>query len=75
MVHRHVLPDFRGFPDDDPHPVVDEETLVDRRPRMDLDPREGTGDVREKPGQQPKVVRPEPVGRVVEPHDVEPRVA
>ena len=37
MVNHDIIADFGGFPDDDPHTMVNEQTMPDRCPRMDFD--------------------------------------
>jgi len=42
---------------------------------VDLDPRDGSRDVGNEAAENPEIVRPEPVGEVMEPDGVETRVA
>ena len=55
--------------------MYDKKPLADRRSGVDLDPRDGSRDVGNEAAEDPEIVRPEPVGEVMEPDGVEARVA
>lgn len=74
LVEGDVVPDLRGLADDHAHAVVDEDPLTDLRPGMDLDPREQAAHVGYDAGDDRDAVLPQPVGDVVQPQGVQPRV-
>ena len=47
VVDHHVVADLGGLPDDHAHAVVDEEPAAEGRARMDLDPGEESGELRQ----------------------------
>jgi len=75
MVHGDILSDFRRFSDDHPHSMVNEESGTDLCSRMDLDPREKSGNMREKAGEEMEVTFPEPMGESVKIEGMKTRIA
>ena len=49
MVNHDIITDFGGLPDNDPHTMVNEQTMPDRCPRMDLDSGQETPQMRKHP--------------------------
>src|SRR5574342_654947 len=75
LVEGHVVPDLRGLPNHDAHPVVDEDTRADAGPWVDLDACQESRDVRyEARGHYPARA-PQAVRQPVEGERVNPRVA
>jgi hypothetical protein len=75
MVHGDILSDLRRFSDDHPHSMVKEESGTDLRSWMDLDPREKSGNMREKAGKKIEVTFPEPMGKPVGIEGMKTRIA
>ena len=69
-----VIADLRRLADHDPHAVVDEEPIADRRARVDLDAGERASDVGDEAGQQRHPALAQRVGQPVELPGVKARV-
>ena len=59
VVNIAVVPDFRGFADHDPHPMVDDEASSDLRGGMNLDSRQPSREMRRESSQEEKSVDPQ----------------
>jgi hypothetical protein len=74
VVERHVVPHDRGFADHHAHTVIDKQSAPNLRAGMDFNSRPKTRYLRKIARQQPKVMLPQPVVQVMNPHRVQSRV-
>jgi len=74
VVERHVVADLGGLTNDDTHPVVDEETTPDPCTRVNLHPGQPTPEIRRHARQPFPLMRPQPMGKSMDPDGVQPRI-
>ena len=75
LIEGHVFADLGRLPDDDAHAVVDEETVTDGGPRMDLDAGQDAPDRRDPAADQVPAPPPAGAGKAVEHDSLESWVA
>jgi hypothetical protein len=74
LIQCHVIANDRGFSNDDPHSVINEQATPNLRCRMNLDAGQEPGDLGEPSGQQAEMVVPKPVRKPVRANSVQTRV-
>ncbi len=62
MIQRDVITDFSGFPDNHPHPVIDEKSFADTRARMNFNTGQKAAEMGHHSGRNTPVIAPEPAG-------------
>ena len=74
VIERHIVPNHRGFADDDPHPVIDEEAPADGCPRVDFDTGQEAREMRDRPPHPAQPQFPEPVRQTMQNHRMHSRI-
>jgi len=75
LIEQNVVPDFSRFTYNDPHAVIDEQTLPDGRARVNLNPGKQAGHMRYCASNNELFTPVQPVRHLVEEYGMQPRVA
>jgi len=74
LVKQYIVPDFRGFADDDAHTVVDKEPTPDLRARVYLDAGQESGELRDDTREERDTGVVELMGEAMEQNGMETRI-
>ena len=66
LIDGHVAPDLGRLADDDARTVVDEQSLADGRPGVDLDLSQQATDLGDEPGRERHLTHPQCMGHPME---------